>query len=127
MNESIAEVIRKRVSSRTYLNQPIKEDKRQKLVEFLATSQKGPLGTPICFALFAATEYDRQSLKGLGTYGLIHGATGFIVGAVEQGPKDLEDFGYLMEKAILFATGMRMGTCRFSRNHSSGSVRPWSS
>jgi len=111
VNEPITAVIRKRFSCRTYLDQPIKEDKQRKLAEFLAASQTGPLGTRARFTLVAATEYDRQSLKGLGTYGFIRGATGFIVGAVEQGPKNLEDFGYLMEQAILFATGIGLGTC----------------
>ena len=111
MDESITEVIRKRFSCRTYLDQPIKEDKQRNLSEFLAASGTGPFGTRARFALVAATEYDRQSLKGLGTYGLVRGATGFIVGAVEQGPKNLEDFGYQMEKAILFATGIGLGTC----------------
>ncbi len=111
MDESITEVIRKRFSCRTYLDQPIREDKQRKLTEFLAASLTGPLGTRARFALVAATEYDRQALKGLGTYGFIRGATGFIVGAVEQGPRNLEDFGYLMEQAILFATGIGLGTC----------------
>ena len=59
----------------------------------------------------AATEQDRNSLRGLGTYGFIKGATGFIVGAVQPGEKNLEDYGYLMERAILFATDIGLGTC----------------
>lgn len=111
MDESITEVIRKRFSCRTYLDQPIKEDKQRKLTEFLAGNETGPLGTKTRFALVAATEHDRQALKGLGTYGFIRGATGFIVGAAPPGPGNLEDFGYLMERAILFATGIGLGTC----------------
>jgi len=111
MAEAITEVIRKRFSSRTYLEEPIIEDKQQKLAEFLAASQIGPLGTRMRFQLVAASEDDGQALKGLGTYGSIRRATGFIVGAVEEGPKGLEDFGYLMEQAILLATSMGLGTC----------------
>jgi len=29
----------------------------------------------------------------------------------DRGDKNLEDFGYLMEEAILFATGLGLGTC----------------
>jgi hypothetical protein len=47
----------------------------------------------------------------LGTYGFIRGATGFIAGAVGQGEKNLEDFGYQMEAIILFATDLGLGTC----------------
>ena len=63
------------------------------------------------FQLVAATEKDRSDLKGLGTYGFIRGATAFIVGAVEPTAMDMEDFGYSMEKAILFATDLGLGTC----------------
>jgi nitroreductase len=71
----------------------------------------GPLGAPVRFALVAATEQDRQALKGLGTYGFIKGATGFIVGVAGPGHKNLEDFGYLMEGIVLRATDLGLGTC----------------
>lgn len=73
--------------------------------------QKGPLGSNIRLDLFAASEQDRQALKGIGTYGVIRNAQGFIVGAMGPGEKNLEDFGYLMEFAILFATDLGLGTC----------------
>jgi nitroreductase len=52
-------------------------------------------------------------LKGLGTYGFIKGATGFIMGTVGHSEKNLEDYGYVMERAILFATDIGLGTCWF--------------
>lgn len=36
---------------------------------------------------------------------------GFIIGAVENAQHSLEDFGYLMEKNILMATDLGLGTC----------------
>lgn len=69
-----------------------------------------PLGTRSRFSL-VATDQERESLKGLGTYGFIKGATGFIVGATEREPKKLEDYGYLMEHTVLFATDLGLGTC----------------
>jgi nitroreductase len=59
----------------------------------------------------AAAPGDRQALRHLGTYGFIKGATGFIVGAVPRGPCHLEDYGYLLEEIVLFATGIGLGTC----------------
>ncbi len=35
----------------------------------------------------------------------------FIVGAVRRAPSDLEDYGYLLEQVILYATGLGLGTC----------------
>ena len=111
MQKPIAEVIRQRFSCRTYLNKPIDDQRRRRLAEFLDANPIGPLGSRARFALVAATDSDHEALRGLGTYGFIKGATGFIVGAAERTPKDLEDYGYLMEQAILFATDLGLGTC----------------
>ena len=59
----------------------------------------------------SASPGDREALRRLGTYGFIKGATGFIVGAVRRAPHDLEDYGYLLEQVILYATGLGLGTC----------------
>jgi len=107
----IAEVIRQRFSCRTYFEKPIEEYKRQRLTEFISSNGTGPLGTPVRLKLVAATEQDRSSLKGLGTYGIIRGATGFIIGAVRNSKSSLEDYGYLMERVVLFATDIGLGTC----------------
>ena len=93
------------------MDRPIEAADRQALSGFLASLGAGPLGSRCRFSLVAATEEDRRSLKGLGTYGFIKGATGFIVGAVEPGPRDMEDFGYGLEQAVLVATDLALGTC----------------
>jgi hypothetical protein len=110
-SKPITEVIRQRFSCRRYFEKPIEDEKRQRLADFLSSSGTGPLGSSVRFHLVAATEQDRSSLKGLGTYGVIRGATGFIVGAVRHSKKNLEDYGYLMERAILYATDIGLGTC----------------
>jgi nitroreductase len=108
---SIAELVRQRRSCRRYRDEPIAEDARRALEAFLASNLAGPLGGRARFALISASAEDRAALKGLGTYGFIHGAAGFIVGAVERASKDLEDYGYLLERAILLATDLGLGTC----------------
>jgi len=109
--QSILTLIRLRYSCRTYEEVPIDAGKRQSLAEFAAARQQGPLGAPVRFVLITATEEDRSALRGLGTYGIIRGATGFILGAVQKGPKDMEDFGYRMEEIVLRATDLGLGTC----------------
>lgn len=110
-SKPITEVIRQRFSCRRYFEKPIEDEKRQWLAYFLSSNGTGPLGSSVRFHLVAATEQDRSSLKGLGTYGVIRGATGFIIGAVRNSKKNLEDYGYLMERAILYATNIGLGTC----------------
>ena len=110
-SKPVTEIIKKRFSCRTYIDKPIAEEDRERLSDYLSSTGAGPFGSAVRFKLIAATEQDRRALKGLGTYGFIKGATGFIVGAVGPSPKNLEDFGYMMERAILFATDMGLGTC----------------
>jgi len=107
----ITEIIGDRFSCRSYLEEPIEEEMYRLLVDFMSSTTIGPFGSRARFELVAATAQDRDALRGLGTYGFIKGATGFVVGAVTKADKDLEDFGYLMESIVLFATDLGLGTC----------------
>jgi hypothetical protein len=111
LKSSIDDIVKRRYSCRAYVDRPIEAADRQTLSEFLASLGAGPFGSRTRFSLVAATEKDRESLKGLGTYGFIKGATGFMVGAVKPGPRDMEDYGYLLEQAVLVATDLGLGTC----------------
>ena len=123
----IAELIERRFSCRTYSAQPIVAETQERLRGFMTSLDTGPFGTPLRFELVAASEGDRAALKGLGTYGLIRGASGFIVGAARYGTKDLEDYGYAMESIILAATDLDLGTCwlggTFTRSSFSKKIR----
>ena len=105
------ELIDRRYSCRTYLPEPLSGEHRQALAAAMAARTRGPLGSSVRFGLIAASPDDASSLRRLGTYGFIKGATGFIVGAVHRGAKDLEDYGHLLEQVILDATGLGLGTC----------------
>lgn len=110
-NQPVTDLIKQRYSCRTYEDVPIEEAKRKKLADFIDTLETGPFGAPVRFKLVAATEEDGRALRGLGTYGTIRNPTGFILGTVGDGEKNLEDFGYRMEEVILFATSIELGTC----------------
>ena len=126
-NKPITEIIPQRYSCRIYNNQPIEAETRQQLHALLSTLDHGPLGAPTRFEMVAATEQDRQSLRGLGTYGFIRGATGFIVGAINGSNTSLEDFGYRMEQILLAATDLGLGTCwlggSFTKSTFAGKIR----
>jgi nitroreductase len=108
---SVIELIEQRYSCRTYLDLPLQASQRQRLAGYLTTIKAGPLGTPGRFKLVAASEQDHHALRGLGTYGIIRGATGYLIGTVSDAAHDMEDFGYMMEQIILFATELGLGTC----------------
>jgi len=110
-SQPVTEIIKARFSCRTYLKQPIDSHSRQHLEAYAAAQQTGPLGGQARFELVAGKDGDLKELKSLGTYGFIKGATGFIVGATTAGTRHLEDFGYLLQKIILYATDLGLGTC----------------
>lgn len=111
MTEPVIEIIKRRFSCRIHPDKPIDKEIQRKIAEFLDNHPTGPFGSSLRFMLVAATENDRQSLKGLGTYGFIKHAQGFLVGAMGMGTKNHEDFGYVMEQAVLAMTGLGLGTC----------------
>lgn len=107
----ITELIKQRISIRTYAKNPIEPGNEAALKKFIAARQSGPLQTKLRFRLLTAQPDSADALKGLGTYGVIRHPGGFIVGAMAPGNKNLEDFGYVMEHIILFATDLGLGTC----------------
>ena len=100
-----------RYSCRTYQREAVEAVRREQLEAFLDGLKKGPLGSTLRFMLVSANEEDRSALKGLSTYGFIKNPTAFIFGAVQQARYDMEDFGYLMELAILYSAHLELGTC----------------
>jgi nitroreductase len=119
--QSITEIIRQRYSVRRYQDTPIAADTQAELQARLEAIRTGPHGTPVRFKLAAAAPGDSQSLRGLGTYGLIKNPKGFIVGAVRADEHALEDFGAAMEQAILEATALGLGTCWLGGNFTQSS------
>jgi nitroreductase len=108
--ESIVQVIKNRYSARNYSNREIEKDKLDKLAQFIAANTTGPFKNAVRFQIINAAEYNSAQLKELGVYGQITGAKLFIAGALKNGENAMEDFGYAMEKNILFATSLGLNT-----------------
>jgi nitroreductase len=108
---SIIETIRARRSCRTYRDRPIEPDRLAELKPFLEANRAAPFGSPLRFQLLDLNDLEADELRPLGTYGVIKGAKLFIIGAVGKEPKAMEDYGYCMEKNILKATALGLGTC----------------
>ena len=120
------DTIKKRVSCRTYKNGPMEEGDQQKLRDFLLANVRGPFGNRVRFELVDLAAKERDEIRTLGTYGFIKGASMFIVGTVTKGNRDMEDYGYCMEKNILAATHLGLGTCwlggTFNRSASASKI-----
>lgn len=111
LERDLTEVIRSRSSVRKYHPRPIDTESRQAIEQLLADPPEAPFGTTLRIELVTATARDRSELEGLTTYGFIRNAPGFVVGAVAPRPLDLEDFGFVLECAVLRAADLGLGTC----------------
>ena len=107
---SITEIIKKRQSVRTYIAQPLTPEMKETLRGFVS-NLKGPFGGTVRFELIERDLALKESKAKLGTYGVIRGASTYIGAVVKKADRDLEDFGYSLEKAILYATSLGLGTC----------------
>jgi nitroreductase len=108
---TIIETIRTRKSCRTYSTRAMEPEKIDELGQFLASNKETPFGSKVHFHLIDFNELEIGELKKLTTYGVIKGARQFIVGAVEKQKMAMEDYGYCMERNILKASSMGLGTC----------------
>ncbi len=108
-NTSVIELIKKRSSWRTYNGLEIEDDKKAKLSNFISSLDDASFGTTVRIHLIDAELLKKGKVPG--TYGFIKGAKSFLVGEVKRGKMNLEDFGYLFELAILYATELGLGTC----------------
>jgi nitroreductase len=110
-DHTIVRTIQRRFSCRSYDRQPIDPELRAQLEDVIASPPVGPFGTPVRFDLLAASEQDREAIKGLTTYGMIKNPPAFLCAAMPRGDKNIEDLGFLTEQIILLATEIGLGTC----------------
>ena len=105
------ETIKARYSVRSFSGMAIDNEVRNALNECCRNAGPGPFGTAVRFKLLDLGPVSAEELRSLGTYGAISGANCYILGAVKEGKGALEDIGYCLEKIILDATAMGLGTC----------------
>lgn len=108
MQFPIRETIEKRRSVRTYDARPLREEDKTKLMDF-AKAVDNPFGVPTRIGLIETERSDQP--KKLGTYGVIKGAGSYLGIVVPQDTLGLEAAGYAMEKVVLYATHLGLGTC----------------
>ena len=73
--KSIIETIQKRHSVRNYSSKGIEKEKIQQITDYIKSNSKGPLGNTVRFQVVDCSDYNKDQLKELGTYGMIKGAS----------------------------------------------------
>lgn len=106
----VTEVIKDRCSWRSYDGGTFDEKVRTELEGRLSRLDKGPFGVSLRIQLVDRAGPSWRT-RAFGTYGFISGARQFLAGAVVKADKDLENYGYVFEEAVLLATDLGLGTC----------------
>ncbi|MBC8060225.1 MAG: nitroreductase family protein [Clostridiaceae bacterium] len=106
----ITQIIKERTSIRSYNSQPLDSTVADKVIHLLNES-KGPFDIDTRFNLVNANLDHIDSNLKLGTYGVIKGTSWFIASAVKNTSTSLIELGYKLEKGILYATSLGLGTC----------------
>ena len=105
------EEIKNRKSVRTYEDKILETGVKETLVSFLKSNQTGPFGSTVRFELIDLVGAGQEELKQLDSYGNIRGPKYFMAGVVKKSFAAMLDYGYLMEKNILAAMTLKLGTC----------------
>ena len=110
--ENAMELIKKRESTRTFDKaRPVDETALSRLEECVKENGVGPLGNAVRFRILDLGRVSPAELRQLGTYGVIRGADLYLLGAVFEGPGSMEDLGFCMERIILEAAVLGLGSC----------------
>ena len=125
---TIIEAIEKRKSIRNYTGEPLNEEHKTLISDYIS-ELKAPFNSPPVRIQLIHTNQETGKIK-LGTYGYIGGASDFITLVYEKGssfPLMEEAAAYTFEQLILYCTQLGLGTCwiggSFSRKNFSAPVK----
>jgi len=104
----IEEIIKKRISVRTFSDLPVTEEMTDRISKYISTLSN-PFKTNVDFKLLESNAAINSAK--LGTYGIIKGAKHYIGATVRDEDFALESLGYEFERTILFMTSLGLGTC----------------
>jgi len=105
---SLEETVKTRYSARTYTEQPLSTETKEKITAYIGTLSN-PFSVKVNFTLLESKT--GTNTEKLGTYGVIKGSRDYIGATVANGELALEALGYEFEKLILYLTSLGIGTC----------------
>ncbi|MCP4003242.1 MAG: nitroreductase [bacterium] len=110
--DPITQIAAKRISVRAYeAKRPVPPELRTRLQEVIAENRTGPMGNQCRIEMIDVDELATDEARSLGTYGIIKGARLYLVAAIADTASARVDVGYCVEKIILEATRLGLGTC----------------
>lgn len=106
--EKTMDLIRKRNSCRSFDGKPLSTETMAALEQAFARCTENPFGAAVRLPIVDSA---KLAGKKLGTYGVIRGASAYFAGVVKNGATDSESLGWSMERAVLEAAALGVGTC----------------
>lgn len=104
----ITDIIRSRKSCRNYRTEKLSNKELFAITQFLNENSKGLWNEEIRLQLI---DKGRESTKMKLNYGLIRGNQTYILGQIKSTTASRVNYGYQMQKAVLKATELNLGTC----------------
>ena len=104
----VSELIKTRISCRSYTDQPISEGLKNQLIEACSKYKEGIFGEKIRLMFVDKFNNPFENQK-LGDYGIMTNPKSFFLGAIEKSDFSYESFGYIMEHIVLKATDLGLG------------------
>jgi nitroreductase len=109
-NKPILDIIKNRHSVRTYNSEVLDKELKNKLEEY-AAEVKGPFHAKLRLEVIDSLDFVEGAGTKFGTYGIIKGAKTFIAAATHKEEHNMEQLGYCLEKLMLYAASLGLGTC----------------
>lgn len=107
--KSATDLIRTRRSWRSYKDDPVRTEDKEHIRAFMANLDNPPFGSQVRFVLADTPRQGFGTVRG--TYGVVTGASSFLIGVLRPSKQCFMDYGYLFEAAILDVTSLGLGTC----------------
>lgn len=105
------EVISSRLSCRAFDGQPLSSSDEAWVSDVLKQVNDPPFGSQLGIALVPADDTMIADISERAPYGEVHNPAQFIVGYVQKGRHSMEDFGFVMEQAVLHVEANTISTC----------------
>ena len=109
-SKSVVDLINKRVSTRTYKEEKIEEEKLEKIKNYLQKIQQKNT-TKDRYELFNMENLSEEDVKLIWKPNVIKGTRYCIVGISNKKAMSEISFGYDFEKIVLYLTDLELGTC----------------
>jgi len=109
-DKPIIHIIKNRHSVRTFKPESLDKEVKGKLKAY-AADIKGPFESRVRLELVDSEALADKTAGKIGTYGIIKGAKTYVAGVTGKGRYSMEQLGYSLQKLMLYAESMGLGSC----------------